>query len=81
MPRLFVHRTVDVEPGISLELRVPLGTALAWAPQYARREPLLRSVAEGRAVQEAADLVRRKGIDAGSWLVTWAGTVAALEPR
>ena len=67
-------------PGVSVELRVPLGTALAWAPEYARRERLLHASADGRAVREVIDLIHARGIGAGTWRVTWAGTVADIEP-
>ena len=75
----FVRRTIRAGSNMTLELCVPLGTAVGWNPDLEDNEPLLRAAAESRAVREANGLINERGTTPGRWRVTWTGAAAVLE--
>ena len=75
----FVCRTIRVGSHMTLELCVPLATAVRWTPGLEGNEPLLRAAAESQAVREANALINGRGTTPGRWRVTWTGAAPALE--
>jgi hypothetical protein len=74
-----VYRTVDVRPGLLVQLRVPLSTARLWSPEV-ENELMLRAAADRRAVYEVQELMRARGIADGCWRVTWRDDDVLVEP-
>jgi hypothetical protein len=74
-----VRRTIRVGSHMTLELCVPLATAVRWHPDLEGNEPLLRAAAEGRAVREANGLVNARGTTPGRWRVVWTGATPVME--
>jgi hypothetical protein len=74
----FFRRTIRVGTNMTLELCVPMATAVGWSPDLEGNEPLLRAAAEGRAIREATGLINVRGTAPGRWRVTWTGAAAAL---
>jgi hypothetical protein len=79
MTEFFIHRMIDVVPGLAIQLRVPVATALEWHPELRDNARLLRAAADRRAVREAMELARLRAPTAGRWRATWAGGDPLLE--
>jgi hypothetical protein len=75
----FVRRTIRAGSNMTLELCVPLATAVRWTPELEGNEPMLRAAAEGRAIREATGLINTRGTTPGRWRVVWTGTDPLLE--
>ena len=74
-----VRRTIRPGSNMTVELCVPLATAVRWNPNLEGDEAKLRNAAESRAIREANALLNARGITPGRWRVTWTGDSPVLE--
>ena len=74
-----VRRTIRPGSNMTVELCVPLATAVHWNPSLEGDEPKLRNAAESRAIREANALINARGVTPGRYRVTWTGDSAVLD--
>lgn len=74
-----VRRTIRAGSNMTMELCVPLATAVRWNPSLEGDEPMLRAATESRAIREANALLNARGITPGRFRVTWTGDSPVLE--
>ncbi len=74
-----VRRTIRAGSNMTLELCVPLATAVRWNPNLEGDEQKLRAAAESRAIRDANALINVRGTTPGRWRVTWTGDTPVLE--
>ena len=68
-----VRRVITVTPSITVELCVPLATALQWCPDLRAYPGLLRAAADGEAVRRVREALHERGIGPGRWRATFTG--------